>query len=104
MDESGLDTKRPGFSELNTAEDDLEIMLTLNQTELTKVSLKKEAELYLDGDSFIERLRVHEPAFIDGDGAIETLVISSSDIISYILPDDEERTSQRYDDVDYRSH
>jgi hypothetical protein len=47
---------------------------------------------------------VHEPAFIDGDGAIETLVISSSDIISYILPDDEERTSQRYDDVDYRSH
>jgi len=104
LDESGLNPKRSGFSELTTDGSDTCVSLALNETVLTKVTLKKEADLYVDFTSVVEQLRVSKPSMIDGDGNIKQLTIASNDIISYIIPDKEEKTSQRYDEVDYRTH
>ena len=103
LDESELDPKRNGFSELNTDGSDTYVSIELNQTVLTKVNLKKEADLYVEYSSVIEKLRVYKPSVIKGDGTIELLVVSCNDIISYIEPAKEEKTSQRYDEVDYRT-
>ncbi|MBP0963275.1 MAG: hypothetical protein J6Q99_03160 [Oscillospiraceae bacterium] len=104
LDESGLDPKRNGFSEVTTDGGDSFVSIVLNDVTLTNVTLKKETELLVDFGSVIEKLRVSKPSVIDGDGSIELLVISSNDIISYIEPTKEEKTSQRYDEVDYRTH
>ncbi len=104
LDESGLDPSKSGFSELKVVSGDPTISVNLIDTLLTKVTLDEETDLYLEGESVIRRLRVNEPSTIDGDGEIELLVIGSDEITSYIIPDEEEKVSKRYDDVDYASH
>ena len=103
LDESGLGDKR-GFSVLKVPAGSPTRSVTLLNTELTDVVLNEETELYVDGGSLIEELRVNEPTLIDGTGTIELLKIASDDIRSYIIPEEEEKVSKRYDDVEYLTH
>ncbi len=101
LDESTLDSSRKGFSDLKVASGDPTVYVTLVNTLLTRATVEEEAYLYIDGGSLISRLRVNEPTMIHGEGEIELLTIASDNITSYIIPDEEEKTKNRFDDVEY---
>lgn len=101
LDESTLDSSRQGFSDLKVASGDPTVYVTLVNTLLTRATVEEETYLYIDGGSLISRLRVNEPTMIHGEGEIELLTIASDNITSYIIPDEEEKTKNRFDDVEY---
>jgi len=103
LDESGLDSGYYGFRTLTVNKGYPTVDVNLIETELTTATINEETDLDLDGNSVIDNLYLKDATTIDGSGSIGTMIVRSDDIISYIVPDDEDTTS-RYDDVDYRVH